>query len=126
MRTAVESIPKIADSEVTPPELYFRRRQFLRAGLIAGSALATASLYRRFNPVNVTETVERSLTALRPTTKSQEELIREGLSVSDEPTPAARIMNYNNFYEFTTSKTAVAAAAEISGRMAGRSRLAGW
>ena len=37
--------------EVTPPAVYFNRRQWMRASAAVGSVAATAGLYRWFNPV---------------------------------------------------------------------------
>ncbi len=42
---------------------------------------------------------------------SQEELIQKGFLVDEPKTPELYITNYNNFYEFTTSKEGVASAA---------------
>ena len=46
----MSNLPTISDREVTPPELYFNRRAFMQAATVAGTALATASVYRWFNP----------------------------------------------------------------------------
>ncbi|MBA2620462.1 MAG: twin-arginine translocation signal domain-containing protein, partial [Acidobacteria bacterium] len=40
---------KIKSSEITPEETYLNRRNFLRAGLLAGTTLATAGVYRFIN-----------------------------------------------------------------------------
>src|SRR6185436_19269571 len=99
------------EREITPRELYFNRRTLLRGGLVAASALATGGLYRLLNGVD-------------PRTDDRPRL--EGLVQAppgfrvDEPlTSRASILNYNNFYEFTTSKDRVAKAAE-------RFDTAGW
>jgi hypothetical protein len=39
----------IKSSEITDEKTYLSRRNFLRAGLLAGTTLATAGLYRFFN-----------------------------------------------------------------------------
>ena len=88
--------------EITPPEVYFNRRRFLRGGLVAGTAAATALLYRRLNGVDLVETETAELAGLA----------KPGQYTVNEPlTPKASIINYNNFYEFTTDKDGVAAAA---------------
>jgi sulfoxide reductase catalytic subunit YedY len=94
----------IPASEITPPEVYFNRRKLLRAGLVAGGALATGALYRGLNGVSLATTDARPLAGLvRPA----------GYAASDEsPTPLESIVNYNNFYEFSTSKEGVAGAAK--------------
>ena len=88
--------------EITPPEVYFNRRAVLRGGLVAGTAAATALLYRRINGVELVSTETAELTGLtKPAT----------YTVNEELTPLASITNYNNFYEFTTDKDGVAAKA---------------
>jgi len=47
-------------SEITGPAIYFNRRAFMRAGIVAASAMATGLLYRRLNPV-ATGTIETPL-----------------------------------------------------------------
>jgi sulfoxide reductase catalytic subunit YedY len=91
-----------ARDEITPPEVYFNRRLFLRGGLIAGTAAATALLYRRLNGVELVETRTAALTELKKPAE---------YTVNEPVTPLASITNYNNFYEFTTNKDGVAAAA---------------
>lgn len=97
--------------QVTPPELYFNRRQWMRAGAAAGSVLATASLYRWFNPVAKTGVQTAPLEAIAAATESQEELLAKGWRVDEPSTDESSIVNYNNFYEFTTTKEAVASVA---------------
>jgi len=43
--------------------------------------------------------------------ESEEELLTRGWRVNEERTSERAILNYNNFYEFTTQKEGVAAAA---------------
>ncbi len=105
------NIPKISDSEITPPAVYFNRRQFMQAGLAAASAIATASIYRRFNPARVVMASSVPLKALQQATESDEELLSRGWRVNEDQTPEPSILSYNNFYEFTTEKEGVAAAA---------------
>src|ERR1700690_4031411 len=42
---------KISAREVTDPAVYFNRRNFIRTGVLAASAVATGLAYRRLNPV---------------------------------------------------------------------------
>jgi hypothetical protein len=42
---------KILSREVTPPSVYFNRRNFIRAGILAASTVATGIVYRKLNPV---------------------------------------------------------------------------
>ena len=91
---------------ITPPELYFNRRTLMRGGAIAAGMAATGWLYRKLNGVDLVMTETRALDGLtRPE--------GPGLRVANEAmTPRQSILNYNNFYEFTTDKDAVAKAAE--------------
>ncbi len=101
-------IPRIPDGEITPPELYFNRRRLMRAGIAAGTSLATASIYRAFNPVLRPEVATAPLDDLQPSPLTESEQQKRGLVVRDELTPEPIITGYNNFYEFTTSKEGVA------------------
>jgi methionine sulfoxide reductase catalytic subunit len=90
---------------VTPRELYFNRRAFIRGGLVAASAATTALLYRKLNGVDLDTTQEPPI----------DHLVRAQPGgpywVDEDMTPRASILNYNNFYEFTTNKDGVATAA---------------
>ena len=107
----MNDIPKIADSEITPPAVYYNRRNFLRAGAVAGSVIATGSLYRRLNPVRLVGSAGTDVVPIQPSDESAEELVAKGWRVDETMTAETSILNYNNFYEFTTQKEAVATAA---------------
>jgi len=94
---------KIKSSEITPEHLYFNRRNFIRAGVFAGSAIATGSIYRYFNPLPQPE-VKTSV--IENVTANQE------LSASEAPDSFETITTYNNYYEFSTSKSGPAKKAE--------------
>ncbi len=95
----------IKSSEITSESAYLNRRGFLRGAALAGSAAATGLLYRSLN------TPAREVAAKLP---------------ADTAVPAAAfttpegekanafddIANYNNFYEFSTSKNGVAPRAK--------------
>lgn len=95
---------KIKSSEITPESVYLNRRNFMRAGLIAGTTFATGLAYRFFNQPPPPE-VE---TAKIETVKTTENILSE----ADKPNSFKEITNYNNFYEFSTSKSEVAEAAK--------------
>lgn len=107
----MERIIKIPDQEITPPSVYFNRRLFMRAAVAAGSVTASASLYRWFNPTNAVDSNKGPAVELGQLAASEEELLARGWRVAEEKTTERNILNYNNFYEFTTQKEAVAAAA---------------
>ena len=94
------SDPKIKSSEITPEGLYLDRRNFIRAGLLAGSAAVTGLAYRYFSPTG--------LTAAEAGTPTEVAGVPPG---ADALTSFEDITNYNNYYEFSTSKTAVARAS---------------
>jgi methionine sulfoxide reductase catalytic subunit len=101
---------RIPSSEITPPNVYFNRRTFLRAGVALASMAATGVVYKRLNRAG-SMTVETpalsDLTVAAPTPRD----FARGFRVDEPMTPLERVGNYNNFYEFTTDKEAVAAAA---------------
>ena len=55
---------KIASSEITPESTYLNRRAIMRGGVIAGSAVGTAWLYRKLNGVDLVETDAAALPGL--------------------------------------------------------------
>jgi methionine sulfoxide reductase catalytic subunit len=84
MRTRV---PRIAPSEITPPEAYFSRRALLAGALATGaSALLRAA-----------ETPQAQGVALSYSANPQ-------YSVKEAPNKYEEIAGYNNFYEFGTDK----------------------
>lgn len=98
-----ESLGKISSSEITPEGVYLNRRNFIRAGLLAGTTFATAGIYKFINPPPPKEVNTAQISGVVKGSAS---------SLNDELTSFENITNYNNFYEFSTSKTGVASAAE--------------
>jgi methionine sulfoxide reductase catalytic subunit len=94
---------EIKSSEITDEKTYLNRRNFIRAGLLAGTTLATAGLYRFIN-VPAPPGIE-NVPVINIETKNN-------FAIGEELTPFEDITNYNNFYEFSTSKSAVAAKAK--------------
>ncbi len=90
----------IRPSEITPFDVYRRRREFLAAaGLVAGSALAG------FLP--------KDARAQSPGAKLAN-VRKSALSTSEKPNTFKDVASYNNFYEFGTDKSD---PAELAGRM---------
>ena len=101
---------KIPSREITPPELYYDRRTIMRAGIAAASVGLTGWMYRQFNRpgfMNV-EMPELAGVIAAPETP---EAFAAGYNLREEKTSKTRVGNYNNFYEFTTDKEDVSAAA---------------
>ena len=107
----MSDIPKIPDNEITPHNVYLNRRAFMRTGAAVGSVVATASAYRLFNPTARLENNLRPSVDVEQIFESEEVLVSRGWRVNEEKTSERNILNYNNFYEFTTQKEAVASAA---------------
>ncbi|MBK7071651.1 MAG: protein-methionine-sulfoxide reductase catalytic subunit MsrP [Myxococcales bacterium] len=95
-------------SEITPPAVYWNRRAFLRGGALAAGAVATAALYRRVNGVALRGVDTALIAGIRPAPAASDP---SGFRVDEALTPLTAVANYNNFYEFTTDKDGVAAAA---------------
>jgi len=91
---------KRLEREITPRELYINRRAVMRGGIAVATAAATAWLYRRLNRVDQLDTERPALANLIAAPPFDEPL-----------TPRRSILNYNNFYEFSTDKDGVASAA---------------
>lgn len=94
--------------KVTDKHVYLNRRLFIQAATLAGTAAATTLLYRRLNPRPLEPVKGEKVVAQTP----QPDAVKEGLAVNDQLTPFNAITNYNNFYEFDTSKQGVAYASQ--------------
>ena len=95
----------MTERDITPHSVYLNRRQFMRAGVAATSVLGTGALYRRLNRVSLDTTEMPPVAGLISAAHDG------GFWVDEPQTPRASILNYNNFYEFTTDKDGVAPAA---------------
>jgi sulfoxide reductase catalytic subunit YedY len=99
----------IKSSEITDHGVYLNRRKFLQGVALVGSAVATGFVYRKLNPVSVAKPKGESLmVANSPSNDSS----RSGFTTNEELTSLEDITNYNNFYEFSTSKQGVAIEAK--------------
>ena len=96
--------------KVTDKQLYLNRRLFMRGAVLAGTATASTLLYRSLNPPPTERVEGEKLVGVGKSPK--EEALKEGYAVTDTLTPLEAITNYNNFYEFDTSKSGVAYAAK--------------
>jgi sulfoxide reductase catalytic subunit YedY len=99
---------KISASEITPAIVYFNRRAFMRAGILAASAVATGLIYRRLNPVARGKVDTAPIQGLVTPTPAA---ANAGFRVNEPQTSLEDITHYNNFYEFSTDKEGVAPAA---------------
>ncbi len=98
---------EIPTDKITPPEVYFNRRELLRAGILAGSMAGTAALYRLLKARPMAPPETRKLAVAAPA----RDAANSGFAVDEPLTSFESITSYNNFYEFTTSKMDVARVA---------------
>lgn len=96
--------------KITDKETYLNRRLFIRGAALAGTAAASTILYRKLNPPPTKPVEGEKLTQV--TSTSNAESVKQGFAVDDKQTPKEAVTNYNNFYEFDTSKSGVAYAAK--------------
>ena len=99
----VKNSNDIKSNEITDEKTYLNRRNFIRAGFLAGTTLATAGIYRFFNVPPPPEVQTSKITNIET---------KENYAAGEELTSFRDITNYNNFYEFSTSKTSVARYAQ--------------
>ncbi len=100
----------IRSSEITDKKVYLNRRTFMRGATLAATSVATALLYRKLNPPPVAAPSRDKLSNVVKT--NSDEALSKGFTVNEQLTSLDDIVNYNNFYEFSTSKGSVAAAAK--------------
>lgn len=103
----VKKSSKIRSSEITDERVFLDRRTFIRAGLTVGSVAATGLTYRYFNPPPAPAEPGEPNDA-RPEDISAPRTFDAG----ETPNSLEDITNYNNFYEFSTDKRAVARKAQ--------------
>lgn len=98
--------PPDLKSEITPETTYLNRRFFMKTSLYAGTALTTAGLFKAFAPRGEMENKGTVLTTVT-------DEMPYPVPGPDEPSNSFKdIASYNNYYEFSTSKSEVAEAAK--------------
>jgi sulfoxide reductase catalytic subunit YedY len=95
----------IKGSEITDKGLYMTRRSFMRGATLAASTLGTGWLYRRFTTHG--EAAQQAGEKIADVQLAP----AAGEPLNEARTPYEDITNYNNFYEFSTDKRAVAVKA---------------
>ncbi len=101
---------RIPSSQITPPELYFDRRNFLRVSAAAASLAVTGTAYlwlNRIGSMAVNTPLLPNLLVAEATPENRD----RGIYIDEPMTTLERVANYNNFYEFTTDKERVAVVA---------------
>ncbi|MEA4907144.1 MAG: protein-methionine-sulfoxide reductase catalytic subunit MsrP [Anaerolineaceae bacterium] len=90
-----KSVP-VKSSEITPESAYFSRRDFMKAAGVAGATAALLAACGTAPQGSLASSTPGEATTVLP----------------DVPTDYEAITHYNNFYEFSTDKEAVARLAE--------------
>lgn len=102
---SIHRMNEIPDSQVTDEQTFLNRRSFLRAGILAGSAVATGWIYRTLNSAPRAPKYVAGLPTSRPS-------VAADYRIADPVSSYEAITNYNNFYEFSTDKGSVAEASK--------------
>lgn len=105
----IQKSSDIKSSEITDHQVYLNRRNFMRGAVLAGSVAATGFIYRKLNPPPAEIPRGQTIPLANPGSTSE---AGNGFKTSEALTSLEDITNYNNFYEFSTEKRAVAAAAK--------------
>jgi sulfoxide reductase catalytic subunit YedY len=96
---------QIRSSEITDKKVYLNRRNFMRGAALAATTVATGALYRQLNePPQPTPRGEKLLNIQPPPAQVR--------TTNEKLTSFQDITSYNNFYEFSTDKGAVARKAK--------------
>jgi sulfoxide reductase catalytic subunit YedY len=88
----IKKAPELTSADITPRNLYFNRRNFLRGLGIAGAATVVG---------------ERFASILSPPSavaSTKLTTVKSGYTVDEKITPENDVTHYNNFYEFGTDK----------------------
>ncbi len=98
----------IKSSEITDEKTYLSRRTFMRLAALAATTTATGLLYRKFavRPRIIRPSVKIADLQKQATTNAP------SWATNEKPTSFEDITNYNNYYEFSTSKSGVAEEAQ--------------
>ena len=101
---------KIRSAEITPEHIYLSRRQFMQGiGALAASAVILSACGPGNSAKEAAADPAENEAETSPQTGSQASAETDELG--DELTPFEAVTNYNNYYEFTTQKEAVARQA---------------
>lgn len=93
-------------SEITAPEAYLRRREFLRqAGLFVGASTAWAGALALLSGRGRADPPPRPPPPPPAASTEWEAKRREAFGLTDPPTPFESVTTYNNYYELGLSKS---------------------
>jgi len=101
-------MPHIPSSEITPEALFWNRRRFIQTA-VAGTALTITSCADTTPATNPTPVPDAPVAPTLPAGPGK--IVATGDELGQPLTEYAAVTGYNNYYEFTTDKQAVAATA---------------
>ncbi|HMG32776.1 MAG TPA: protein-methionine-sulfoxide reductase catalytic subunit MsrP [Blastocatellia bacterium] len=105
----IKKAEDIKSSEITPKSVYMSRRTFLRGAALTGSVLGTGLLYRYFATPDQKSTSGNKIEGVQQSGSGEQSPAPE--IANEKKTSYDDITHYNNFYEFSTDKRAVASKA---------------
>lgn len=104
----IKNADDINSSEITSEQNYWNRRNFIRGAVLAATTTATGLLYRKLNTPGREANKEANKAVVAELSAKGHYVTPEGEAAND----FEDITNYNNFYEFSTDKQAVARRAK--------------
>jgi sulfoxide reductase catalytic subunit YedY len=109
-RTGIE----IPSSEITPEHLYFSRRTFITGAAAMAGAAMLAACAPKTDLTGASSVAQLQPTAAPgdPPTSTPEVILGQTDELGNPLTSYENVTNYNNYYEFSTNKEAVAGKAE--------------
>src|ERR1700704_1286849 len=105
----IKKASQIKPSEITDKQVYLNRRLFMKGAVLAGTVAANGLLYRRLHRATPELPKGDKLETTKAVTSAAG---NSGFTTNEKLTSLEDITNYNNFYEFSTSKGSVASAAK--------------
>src|SRR5215470_10893330 len=102
----VKKADDIKSSEITDQSLLLNRRAFMRGAVLAATTGATALIYRHFTAPGGQGKVGEKIDDVQ---SASDAVVGE---ISEARTSYEDITHYNNYYEFSTNKAAVAEKAK--------------
>jgi sulfoxide reductase catalytic subunit YedY len=103
----------IDPSEITPEHVYLNRRQLIVGmGALAAASVLAACAGEPDAAVPAASATAAPTTATPPATNAPPDPTAKAEQLQDELTPFDSVAGYNNFYEFTLSKSKVAELAQ--------------
>src|SRR5260370_41960696 len=89
----IKKLAELTAADVTPQNIFFNRRNFLRGLGIAGAATVVGERFASILSPSTSAVASTKLTT-----------VKSAYTVNEKVTPENDVTHYNNFYEFGTDK----------------------